>query len=71
MILTHLSRRADMTRLNISIPDDLKKRMESVNGVVQVNWSKIAVQAFEEVLSELEEHAGTIKKLGELGVKIR
>jgi hypothetical protein len=38
-------------RTTISVPTDLKERMDAVAG--QVNWSAVAVRAFEERLAEL------------------
>lgn len=42
-----------MARTTISIPDDLKKRMDKVRE--EINWSAIAAQAFELKLGELAE----------------
>ena len=39
-------------RTMISLPDDLKERMEKAGS--NINWSAIARQAFEETLSRIE-----------------
>lgn len=39
-------------RMNISIPSELRTRMDAVD--VPMNWSSVAAQAFEEVLRDLE-----------------
>ena len=46
-----------MARTTISIPDDLKKRMDRIKG--PVNWSAVAVAAFEQRLVEI---AATIRQ---------
>lgn len=38
-------------RMNISLPADLRKRMD---GVPMVNWSAVARKAFEDILKRLE-----------------
>ena len=40
-----------VTRMNISVPDKVKKRMDKVRG--PVNWSATAVEAFERKLGEI------------------
>ncbi len=39
------------TRINITIPPDLKRRMENV--LVNVNWSAVAAEAFERKILEI------------------
>lgn len=51
-----------MARTTISIPDDLKKRMDRVKG--PINWSAIAAEAFAKKVN-----AG--KPVGSVIVKIR
>ncbi len=41
-----------MAAITLSVPDDLKKRMDSVDWV---NWSSVARKAFVERLSDVEE----------------
>jgi hypothetical protein len=41
-----------MARANISIPDDLRHRMDEVEGE-RINWSALACQAFESKLAEI------------------
>jgi len=40
-----------MVNLTISVPEELKRRME---GFVEMNWSGVARQAFEEKITDLE-----------------
>src|SRR4051812_46380765 len=43
-----------MARINVSISDDLKRRMDEVDdGGERVNWSALASQAFEAKLAEI------------------
>jgi hypothetical protein len=39
--------------MNISIPDDLRKRMDKANKTEDVNWSQVAAGAFEMKLAEI------------------
>ena len=41
-----------MAAITLSVPEDLKKRMESVDWI---NWSSVARKAFAEKLSDVEE----------------
>jgi hypothetical protein len=40
-------------RVNISVPDDLKKRMDKMDKTEDVNWSQVATAAFEAKLAEI------------------
>lgn len=40
-----------MVNLTISVPEELKKRMD---GFIEMNWSGVARQAFEEKITDLE-----------------
>ena len=53
-----------MASVTVSVPDDLKKKMEHVSGV---NWSEVASQAFEEIVRKREmlEAAQNIDRLRE------
>jgi hypothetical protein len=53
-----------MANVTVSVPDELKRRMEHVSGV---NWSEIAREAFEETVrrKRMVEAAESIKKLRE------
>jgi hypothetical protein len=53
-----------LANVTVSVPEDLKKRMEHVSGV---NWSEIARQAFEETVrhNRMVEAAEKIKKIRE------
>jgi len=51
-----------MAVITLSVPDDLKKRM---NGVDWVNWSSVAREAFDVKLRDLEELA-RIKRVQEI-----
>jgi hypothetical protein len=51
-----------MAAITLSVPDDLKKRMDSVDWI---NWSSVARKAFIEKLSDVEE-LETKKKVAEI-----
>jgi hypothetical protein len=53
-----------MANVTVSVPDDLKKKMEQVGGV---NWSEVARQAFEEAVRrrEMLEAAQNIDRIRE------
>ncbi len=53
-----------MANVTVSVPEDLKKKMEHVGGV---NWSEVARQAFEEAVRrrEMLEAAQDIHRLRE------
>jgi len=53
-----------MANVTVSVPEDLKKKMENAAGV---NWSEVARQAFEEAVRrrEMLEAAQDIKRLRE------
>jgi hypothetical protein len=55
-------------RTTVSVPIDLKERMDAVAG--QVNWSQVAVRAFEEKLAELAA-AKTEKTMGDAIQRLR
>jgi len=40
-----------MVNITLSIPDELRKRMEPL---VEINWSAVARKAFEEKINDLE-----------------
>jgi len=56
-----------MANMNISVPDELKERMDKLKGSAPVNWSRVAAQAFDlEVRSrtlEVTEMAEAIERL--------
>jgi hypothetical protein len=54
------------TRVNISVPDDVKRRMESFPGV---NWSAVAVRAFRRHMGE--EPAPTLAELAKEVCELR
>jgi hypothetical protein len=58
-----------MARSNISIPDDLKRRMDQVEGE-RVNWSALACQAFESRLAEIITKQGA-KDMEEVVARLR
>jgi len=47
-----IKKRVGVTRTNISIPADLKRRMDKVSE--GVNWSALACRAFEDKVAEME-----------------
>ena len=53
-----------MANVTVSVPDELKKKMECTGGV---NWSEIARQAFEEAVKrrEMRQAAEAIDRLRE------
>jgi hypothetical protein len=53
-----------LTNVTVSVPEELKKKMERVSGV---NWSEVAREAFEETVrrKRMLEAAENIKKLRE------
>lgn len=56
-------------RMNISVPRDLKARMDKVKG--PVNWSAVAAQAFEAKLLELESQRREVKDMEEVLARLK
>jgi hypothetical protein len=55
-----------LAKVRISVPEDLKKRMESMDNV---NWSDVARKAFEETLRRVSKSEQTTADLAGSGAK--